>query len=229
MIDEQRFSPTSREEAKRDELLKRSLVYERAKVRIAEAAQKMAQERTEHIAEISKSGTPFDESFDVALSELRGLAHRLGAKSDELWSQMEESAEKFGPGLERLANAVLQNAAYDYEAALCGGFVDSEAEIHLIEKFATCGAELYTTLDFSEILGQIRGIYRDQWKPLVEKVIPELRKESKPRYLHKCPLCGGGLYYVHCKGQSDMVRCTTCGLFYRVQKKKAGKAEKHEP
>lgn len=220
MIDEQRFDPFSEKQEKGDELLKRSLVYERAKVRIEEIVQRIAKERNDYLREINASGEEYDESYDVVLCELRGLCHQMGAKADEYWKKMEQTTEKFGPGLERLANAVLAKAAYDYEAALCGGFVDSEAEIHLIEKFATCGAELYTTMDFSEILGKIRRVYRDQWKPLVEKVIPELRKESKPRYLHKCPLCGGGLYYIHGKGQSDLIRCTTCGLFHTVKKER---------
>lgn len=220
MIDEQRFDPFSRSDAKRDELLKNSLIYERARTRIEEAAQKVARERKDHLSEIARTGEPFDESFDLALAELRGLTNRMGAKADELWTQMEKAGEKFGPGLERLANAVLEKAAYDYEAALCGGFPDSEGEMRLIEKFAVCGAEVYTTLDFSEVLGQIRRVYRDEWRPTAERIAPELRKEVRPRYHTKCPLCGGGLYYVHSKGQSDLVRCTTCGLFYLVKKKK---------
>lgn len=221
MIDEERRNPLNERQAKGDVLLKQSLIYERAKVRIEEAAQKVARDRKAHLTEIAETGEDFDESYDLALSELRGIQIRLGARADELWAEMEATTEKFGPGLERLANAVLENAAYDYEVALCDGFPDSAAEMRLIELFAERGAEVYTTLDFGEVLGQIRRVYYEEWRPKVEKLVPELHEEPKPRYRHKCPLCGGGLYYVHCKSETDLVRCTTCGLFYQVKKKKA--------
>ena len=223
MIDEQRFNPLNSGQEKSDELLKRSLVYERARARIEEAAQQISRERLEHIAEIAVSGEEYDRSFDVALDELRSVKNRLGAKSDELWARMKECGESFGPGLERLANAVLAKAAYDYEVALCDGFPDSAAEMMLIEKFAVCGAEAYTTLDFTEVLGQIRRVYREEWKPTVERIIPELRQEKQPKYKTRCPLCGGGLYYVHSKNQNDLVRCTTCGLYYQIKPKKGTK------
>ena len=223
MIDEQRHDPFSQKQEQGDELLRKSLVYERAKVMIEEAAQKIARERKEHLEQIAVTGERFDEAFDLAFNELRGLQNRLGAKADEIWKQMEQVTERFGPGLERLANAVLAKAAYDYEVALCGGFVDNDAEMLLIEKFAKNGAEVYTTLDFAEVLKQIRRVYDEKWKPTAEKSAEELRQEEKPKYKIKCPLCGGGLYYVHSKGQSDLVRCTTCGLFYRVKKPKARK------
>lgn len=220
MIDEQRFDPFSTKEEKGDELLKKSLIYERAKSRIEEAAQKVARERKAHLMEIAVTGEEYDTSFDVAYQELQGISNSLGAKADELWKQMEKTTEKFGPGIERLANAVLAKAAYDYEAALCGGFADSEAEIHLIETFARHGSEMYTTLDFTEVLGNIRRVHMELWKPLVEKLAPELREEKVRKYKYKCPLCGGGLYYVHAKGQSDLIRCTTCGLFQTVKKER---------
>ena len=221
MIDEQRINPLNQKQANGDELLRRSLIYERAKTRIEEAAQKVARDRKAHLTEIAETGEDFDESYDLALSELRGIQHQLGAKADEYWARMEKETEMFMPGLERLANAVLESAAYDYEVALCDGFPDSAAEMRLIEIFAERGAEVYTTLDFSEVLGQIRRVYHEEWRPKVEKLVPELHDEPKPRFRHKCPLCGGGLYYVHCKGETDLVRCTTCGLFYQVKKKKA--------
>lgn len=225
MIDEQRFEPFSPKEEKGDELLKRSLVYERAKSRVEEMAQKVARERKAHLMEIAVTGEEFDQSYDLAYQELQGISNQFGAKADELWKQMEQTTEKFGPGLERLANAVLAKAAYDYEAALCGGFPDSEAEIHLIEKFAVQGAEMYTTLDFSEVLFRIRTVYKEEWLPTVKKIVPELREEKTRRFRHKCPLCGGGLYYVHAKGQSDLIRCTSCGLFYTVKKERGKRDE----
>lgn len=229
MIDEQRHDTFSQKQEQGDELLRKSLIYERAKVMIEEAAQKIARERREHLEKIAITGERFDEAFDLAFNELRGLQNRLGARADELWKQMEKTTERFGPGLERLANAVLAKAAYDYEVALCGGFPDSEAEMLLIEKFAKSGAEVYTTLDFSEVLKKIAKIHQETWKPLAEKIAPELREEDRPKYKTKCPLCGGGLYYVHSKGQNDLVRCTTCGLFHRVKKKPVRKeGEKHE-
>lgn len=227
MIDEQRADPFSREEQTGDELLKRSLIYERAKSRIEEAAQKVARDRKAHIETIAVTGEDFDASYDVAISELNGLKNQLGAKADALWKQMEEVMPKFGPGLERLANAVLAKAAYDYETALCGGFVDNAAEIHLIEKFAEGRASIFTTTDFLGILKKIRRVYSDDWIPLVKSVHKELRDEGKPKYKIKCPLCGGGLYYVHSRGPDDIVRCTTCGLFYLVKEKKgAAKRDK---
>lgn len=220
MIDEQRFDPFSPKEEKGDELLKKSLIYERAKSRIEEMAQKVARERKAHLMEISVTGEEFDQSYDLAYQELQGISNQFGAKADELWKQMEQTTEKFGPGLQRLANAVLEKAAYDYEVALCEGFPDSEAEMRLIEKFAVQGAEMYTTLDFSEVLFRIRTVYKEKWLPTVKKIVPELLEEKTRHFRHKCALCGGGLYYVHAKGQSDLIRCTSCGLFYTVKKER---------
>ena len=226
MIDDQRFDPFSQKQEQGDELLKQSLIYERAKTRIETAMQNVTMDRKRHIEEIAVSGDPFDRSFDVALDELRASKNRLGAKADELWKRMEECTEKFGPGLQRLANAVLAAAAQDYEAALCGGFADSESEIYLIEKFADHGSEAYTTLNFMNVLEKIRRVYSDEWLPAVKQLAPILQSENGDKYGHKCPLCGGGLYYVRCKGQSDLIRCTSCSLFYRVKKKGGAKRER---
>lgn len=227
-IDEQRFDPMNPKQEKGDELLKKSLVYERAKVRIEEAAQRVAHARKAHLEEIAATGEAFDESYDVAFQELTALKHRLGAKADEYWARMEACTEKFGPGLERLANAVLANAAYDYEAALCGGFPDSNAEMHLIEKFAEYGAEVYTTLNFMDVLDRIKRVYFDEWLPKVREVTAELRAEPERKYRHKCPLCGGGLYFSKNRvSKGGAVRCTTCGLFYQVGGGKKG-GEKRE-
>lgn len=226
MIDDQRAIPFSPEEQKGEELLKRALIYERAKSRIEEAAQRVSAERKKHLEEIAVSGGEFDLSYDLALSEMHGLRNQLGAKADALWKQMEEITPKFGPGLERLANAVLAKAAYDYESALCGGFPDCESEIHLIEKFARECASIYTTADFPGVLERIRRVYHEEWLPMVKGIYKDLREERKPKYSTKCVLCGGGLYYVHSKGPNDLVRCTTCGLFYPVIDKKGQKHEK---
>lgn len=225
MIDEQRFDPFSEKQEKGDELLKRSLIYERAKSMVEEAAQKVARDRKAHLKKIAETNEEFDQAYDLAFQELRAVQNQLGAKADELWKQMEQTTEKFGPGLQRLANAVLEKAAYDYEVALCEGFSDSEAEMRLIEKFAVQGAEMYTTLDFSEVLWRIRTVYKDEWLPTVKKIVPELREEKTRRFRNKCALCGGGLYYVHAKGQSDLIRCTSCGLFYTVKKERGKRDE----
>ena len=225
MIDEQRFDPFSEKQEKGDELLKRSLIYERAKSMVEEAAQKVARDRKAHLKKIAVTNEEFDPAYDLAFQELRAVQNQLGAKADELWKQMELTTEKFGPGLQRLANAVLEKAAYDYEAALCGGFPDSEAEMRLIEKFAVQGAEMYTTLDFSEVLWRIRTVYKEEWLPTVKKIVPELREEKTRRFRNKCALCGGGLYYVHAKGQSDLIRCTSCGLFYTVKNERGKRDE----
>ena len=225
MIDEQRFDPFSEKQEKGDELLKRSLIYERAKSMVEEAAQKVARDRKAHLKKIAETNEEFDQAYDLAFQELRAVQNQLGAKADELWKQMEQTTEKFGPGLQRLANAVLEKAAYDYEVALCEGFSDSEAEMRLIEKFAVQGAEMYTTLDFSEVLWRIRTVYKDEWLPTAKKIVPELREEKTRHFRHKCPLCGGGLYYVHAKGQSDLIRCTSCGLFYTVKKERGKRDE----
>ena len=225
MIDEQRFDPFSEKQQKGDELLKRSLIYERAKSMVEEAAQKVARDRKAHLKKIAETREDYDPAYDLAFQELRAVQDHLGAKADELWKQMEQATEKFGPGLQRLANAVLAKAAYDYEVALCGGFPDSDSEIMMIEKFANHGAEMYTTLDFSEVLWRVRTVYKEEWLPTVKKIVPELREEKTRHFRHKCPLCGGGLYYVHAKGQSDLIRCTSCGLFYTVKKERGKRDE----
>lgn len=229
MIEEQRANPFSPDEAKGEELLRQSLTYERAKARIEEVARLVAQKRREHLLSTALTEEEYDRSFDVVLDGLRGLQHEFGAKSDKLWKQMEEVTPKFGPGLERLANAVLEAAAYDYETALCDGFHDSKAEIHMIEKFAVCGAEAYTTLNFLDVLDRIRRVYAAEWLPTVKKLATDLRNGTVKDYRTKCPLCGGGLYFSKNRvSKGGAVRCTTCGLFYQVGGGKKGGEKREE-
>ena len=68
--------------------------------------------------------------------------------------------------------------------------------------------------------GLQRGMAADR-----KKIVPELREEKTRHFRHKCPLCGGGLYYVHAKGKSDLIRCTSCGLFYTVKKERGKRDE----
>ena len=229
MIDEQRANPFSREEQKGEELLKQSLSYERAKTHIEEAAQMVARKRREHLETIAVSGEAYDPAFDVALDGLRGLQNEFGAKADKLWRQMEEVSPKFGPGLERLANAVLTAAANDYETALCDGFHDSKAEIYMIEKFSKCGAEAFTSLHFPDVLERIRTVYENEWLPTVKRILPDLVSGKMKDYRTKCRLCDGGLYFSKNRvSAGGTVRCTTCGLFYPVGgvKKDGEKREK---
>lgn len=228
MIDEQRADPFNRDEEKGEELLRKSLIYERARTIIEEAAQKVSRDRKTHLQTIAESGEEYDRAFDVALDGLRGLQHEFGAKSDKLWKQMEAVTPKFGPGLERLANAVLEAAAYDYEVALCDGFHDSKAEIYMIEKFASCGAEAYTTLNFFDVLDRIRKVYEAEWLPMVKTILPDLASGKAPTQKTSCPLCGGGLYFSRNRASGGgAVRCTTCGLSYMTGQKTKG-GEKRE-
>ncbi len=220
MIDEQRLGALNYAQKRGDELLQGSLAYERAKARIETVMQEINAEKRKHYLDAALAHETPDSSYDLALEELRYAKNRLGAKSDELWTRMEECTELFGPGLERLANAVLKKAALDYEAALCGAFFDNEAEMRLIEKFAAHGSEAYTTLNFSDVLGQIRRIHKEKFVPHCGKIVKELRAEKTPKYRHSCDLCGGGLYYVRRKGGNDIIRCTSCELFYPVKKEK---------
>ena len=85
MIDEQRFDPFSEKQEKGDELLKRSLIYERAKSMVEEAAQKVARDRKAHLKKIAETNEEFDPAYDLAFQELRAVQNQLGAKADELW------------------------------------------------------------------------------------------------------------------------------------------------
>ncbi len=213
-IDDQRGQPFTEREKRADELLQESLCYERARSRIEELIRVVGQDRKADTERSWKSGEDPDQSIDVVLDELRQAKINVSKKADEKWSEMGRCRARFSPGLERLANAVIVRAVEDYEETISSGKYTSE-QIS-IEKFAEHGAERFTTLDLVSVLRQVRGVYSNKFIPLCEEIWEELLAEKAPKFRHRCPLCGGGLYYAGRKHGGDRVRCNNCALFWLV-------------
>ena len=209
-------------ERQADELLRESMALERARSRIDALISQILSERKEAAAAAIQEGRSPDKALDHVVEGLRALRADIIQRADDTWEEMHRLRERFGPGLQRLANAVIQNAAEDYEKALSGYFQDDAAEMRMIELFADHGAEVYSEVDFGNVLARIKGVYQRSFIPLAQKVYRELLTESRPLYRYKCPLDGGGLY-INRDGGRPKVACSTCDLFWTIPEKEAKK------
>ena len=209
-------------------LIDEALVYERMDSRISDIIVKLTSERANHIKECKETGETPDKSFDMLLRIMEGTRNRIRDKSNKLWSEVDQTAEKYPSGYEELAQAVLELAARDYESALCGCY-GSESQKYLIEKFAKNGAEIYTKLDFYKVLKKIEDAYpkfvktvKDHGDEIIEETKRIRYKSGNMRYAKiRCPNCGCGLY---ASGNTvnglQMIRCVGCNFqeYYRVKR-----------
>ena len=210
-------------------LIDEALVYERMDSRISDIIVKLTSERANHVKECKETGDTPDKSYDALLKIMDDTRNSIRDRSNELWAEVDKTAEKHESGYEALAQAVLELAARDYESALCGCY-GSESQKYLIEKFARNGAEIYTKLDFYKVLKRIESAYPKFVKTVKEhgdEIIEETRrirekKNGKMRYAKiRCPNCGCGLYASGSEISGlQMIRCVGCNFqeYYRVKR-----------
>ena len=209
-------------------LIDEALVYERMDSRISDIIVKLTSERANHVKECKETGETPDKSFDMLLRIMEGTRNRIRDKSNKLWSEVDQTAEKYPSGYEELAQAVLELAARDYESALSGCY-GSESQKYLIEKFAKNGAEIYTKLDFYKVLKKIEDAYpkfvktvKDHGDEIIEETKRIRYKSGNMRYAKiRCPNCGCGLYASGSEvGGLQMIRCVGCNFqeYYRVKR-----------
>lgn len=204
------------------ERLSRATAYERAIGRINGLIIQMNREHKEALD---------DDSFEIVLSYLNLALPHCTAECDRAWKEVYENAEYTDSNLEKLNNAVMLQAAQDYETALC---VDSPAQRETakdIERFAKSGAShQFSGVDFVTVLSRIKGVVPEFQKFVREKgsdIVAETEWIKRKRRMtfqdskYRCPLCGGGLYSSgRPAGNTYRIRCTGCSLegWYHAKK-----------
>lgn len=202
-------------------LVDESLAYERAQTRVQEFISDLRRAKNADKTAAEKGGVLPDKSYQIVIDAMFETLEALKARSDMLWDAAEKKADKYDAGFERLAQAVMESAAADYEAALgCPG-EDAKSERKRIEKFAENGAERFTHLDFEEVLGRIRSEWPKFHSYVVENAAEIVADSRKSRRVephlrnarHRCPMCGGVLYVRGAPlGDLHTVRCTGCNF-----------------
>lgn len=207
-------------EEKRDALIKESLLYERCVSRLSRISNRLAHERNSENKKALENGEAADLSFKVVIDALAELTKEYRKRSDKAWNEARKLTPRFEEGYELLANAVLENAAMNYEAALCGT-VGAKNQKTMIEIFSRYGAELYTDLDFEKVLQIIRKEHPKFVKKAHEHAAQIIRETEERRKANKdltknsvkCPLCGYGMYSaLHSGNGAYLIRCTGCNF-----------------
>jgi len=196
------------------ERVAKATAYERAVNRIKGLINQMNREHREN---------EDDDSFEIVLYYLNVALPHCTAECDKAWREVYDKAE-FGIGnLEKLNNAVMLQAAQDYETALC---VDSEMQRGVagdIERFAISGdSHQFSGVDFVTVLHRIREVVpefqriaREKGNEIVADTVWLKRKKDykMENARHRCPLCGGGLYASGKPvGNTYKIKCSNCSL-----------------
>lgn len=204
-----------------EQLMNRSLAYERAYSRISLIiGDLIATKRADDKAK-TKVGEEPDESFGILIESLLNLKNAINDESQHLWKRAESRSEFHEWAMRDLVNAVITSACRDYEMAISGEM--SEGEIAFNEKFArtTDNGDMFFTLGISmtDILERIRKNHKafvnyahKNYKAIAE----ETRKNRAARLdlthnTHKCPNCGGILYEIS-KFGVHRIACTMCNM-----------------
>lgn len=206
-----------------------SLVYERAESTLSAIMTDLAKQRNDNTVNAKRNGTTPDRSYQIVIDALADIKKRFAVESDALWIHAETLADVSETAAANACNAVIQKAAEDYEAALCGNGSDCERDIILIEKFMQEGSSAYTTINCVDVLERIRAaqpLFREKAKKHIVDIKADTVKNrhvsgGNRRSRYKCPLCGGGMYaYGHAKYGMQQVRCTGCYLYATIQMNK---------
>ena len=210
-------------------LMNDSLVYERAYIRAHKILTKLLEKKNKEDEAARQAGETPDESLKILTHDIARLKQEYREESDKLWKRVDELADPYEAGYERLAQAIIENAAHDYEAALCGG--GNASEQLRIELFSKYGAEAFTTLDFPGILARIKSAYPKfvkKAKDNVEQIIAETEQARKEKtdtkdISIKCPLCGYGMYCFGKPKKTATIKCTNCAFQAEVPSKHENK------
>lgn len=206
-----------------DEVLKQAMAYERAYNLIhtltieARGIRKSAAKRGEQ-----------DHAHGIAIKALEDALNRLESVTNDVWKKVEELAVPDDKHIIDLFNAVVINAALDYESALSRGGAAGEKEQREIERFAESETSYrYSGTDFSSVLARIRRCHK-QFEQMVqdkgEDIIEDTAKHRKinsqkkgntrfDKATYRCPLCGGGIYHFGTPINNVYnIRCSSCNL-----------------
>lgn len=195
-------------------ILSKATAYERAVGRIKDLIVKLHKER---------KGDLEDESFEIVSTYLHVALNHCVGECDRAWQKVYANPD-FGYGnYEKLNNAVMLQAALDYEKDICSGNTSSKRDMEDIERFAESGdSHTYSDIDFTNVLKRIRDV-APEFQRIVrtkgaEIISDTLRLKRKKDYgfaeaKNRCPLCGGGLYhYGKPNGNVYRIKCSGCNM-----------------
>ena len=135
--------------------------------------------------------------------------------------------------VEMLLVAIIEQAALDYEKAICNG---DAKECEKIERLARDGSLDFTKIRLRSILKKIRE-KRNEFDRRARRHLGEIAEDSErclrlPRdkwvdskyedAKFRCPMCGGGMYIIK-QTWGRRVQCTGCNLFTWVERRVDGK------
>ena len=201
------------------DLVSESLVWERAYNGMMKILDEAIMKLNTNLRESKKNGEEADRALAVIVEYLKADANAFRTKSDMFWEKADKVSEKHDEGYRRLADAIIERAASDYEVALCGA--GNEKERKLIELFAIDGAEKYTRLDLEAVLQRIKRVHPKFVKLCWEKG-KQIRDETRDARKKKrdinentvrCPLCGRALYAWGPTARGlQTIRCCGCSF-----------------
>lgn len=208
------------------EMVADSLLYERCDNRLKRFIDQLRKEKKEYERKLEE-GQDSDLSFDYLIREMEKLRFQYQKKSNDLWEEARKKRVESPEKVQDLFNAVVKQAACDYESACCGNFSDPETMKSEILVFAKTEAKNYSNINFNHVLKKI-----DQAAPEFKKLVREHAKEiveetnakRKVRDFdfkankYKCPLCGYGIFDTGSRFiKSDKTHCISCsGCGFRL-------------
>lgn len=220
------------------ELVAESMMYERAISYIEPSLRALIRKKKRAEREAEVLGGKADGAYDIAVKVFKATLDELRRECDGLWARAERDADYHAKAADRLCEAVVVQAAQDYEKALCS---DDKDILDGIEEFAQGDAERYTPLDLMDILQRIRKaqpLFAEKARSEFEEIIAETKELQKKGFIdygtystHRCPLCGGGMsVYGEVRDRLVTIRCSNCALYETLNpeaERKKKNAERH--
>lgn len=219
------------------ELVADSLAYERAITFIEPTLKALNAKKRRAERNADNIGGAVDSAYGIALKALKTTLDELRHECDRLWEAARADANYYAKAADRLCEAVIVQAAHDYETAL--SYNDTDA-MDSIEEFASQEAETYTQMDMLGILSRIRkgqAKFAEKARAEFDDIIVEtqlFREQGIADFSigkHKCPLCGGAMFVSgEVRDRLVTIRCTGCSLFEQLNpeaERRKRSAERH--
>ena len=198
-----------------DDLVEKSLGYERCFSRVCRLLNIAVGEKNIDDRSRRENEEPLDESHDILIGALNQLKDEYRAKADDFFRQAEQSSDKFEFGYNNLFNAIALRAAQDYEESLCG--IGSDENRRMIEMFLP-----------ERITKKIRDAYpkfckvaRERGLEILEATQEERRRRRRKEAFETgvtCTLCGGDMFSSSISDNGlHKIKCTNCNLFCFVR------------
>lgn len=208
-------------------LTESATTLERSCTLLCDLLREVQRRRRKADKEAREKGEPVDSSSGLVESYLSLCIGHCVKQCDKVWERVEKAIDPSDNGIERLNQAVMLQAVYDYETALSRDSDEDFDVVCEIEEFARSGDyHSFSGVDFAAVLSRIREAV-PRFKELVAEhgaeIIENTRWIRRHRDTHnmvnyqgakyRCPLCGYGLYhYGKPTGGLYNIRCSGCNL-----------------